>query len=101
MGFDRRELYTSAVGFVRMPPAKGRLKPRLAGGNVNKPMAAPIVIIFGAGTQFYEKLACCFRAIPGRTHGSRASRRKSVKRPLATACCMADYFIPAARGLGL
>lgn len=63
-------------------------------------MAAPIVIIFGAGTQFYEKLACCFRAIPGRTHGSRASRRKSVKRPLATACCMAVYFIPAARGLG-
>jgi 3-hydroxypropanoate dehydrogenase len=51
--------------FVRTPQANERLKPRLAAGNVNKSMTAPVVAIIGMDMEFYEKLPGLFPYKPG------------------------------------
>jgi 3-hydroxypropanoate dehydrogenase len=46
--------------FVRSAEAKARLKPCLSPGNVEKTMAAPVTVIVGYDTEFYEKLPQLF-----------------------------------------
>ncbi len=46
--------------FVTSLEAKARLKPCLAPGNVDKTMAAPVTVIVGYDTEFYEQLPTLF-----------------------------------------
>ncbi|HYZ63524.1 MAG TPA: malonic semialdehyde reductase, partial [Acetobacteraceae bacterium] len=42
--------------FLRTPAAKERLRPALSAGNVEKTMAAPVVVIVAYDPEFYESL---------------------------------------------
>src|SRR5215469_9988190 len=42
--------------FLRTSEAKEKLKPALMPGNVDKTMSAPVVVIVGYDTRFYERL---------------------------------------------
>jgi 3-hydroxypropanoate dehydrogenase len=46
--------------FVRTPEGKERLKPFLAPGNIDKALNAPVVVIVGYDTRFYEHLPHLF-----------------------------------------
>ena len=50
--------------FLRTTRAKERLRPSLAPGNVEKTMAAPVVVIVAYDLKFYEKLPRLFPHAP-------------------------------------
>ncbi len=86
--------------FVTSPAAKARLKPYLSPGNVDKTMAAPVTVIVGYDTEFYEKLPHLFPHTDARSWfvgkpdfiQSTAFRNGSLQ---------GAYLIMAARSLGL
>ncbi len=86
--------------FVTSPAAKARLKPYLSPGNVDKTMAAPVTVIVGYDTEFYEKLPQLFPHTDARSWfvgkpdfiQSTAFRNGSLQ---------GAYLIMAARSLGL
>ncbi len=86
--------------FVTSPAAKARLKPYLSPGNVDKTMAAPVTVIVGYDTEFYEKLPQLFPHTDARSWfvgkpdfiQSTAFRNGSLQ---------GAYLILAARSLGL
>lgn len=86
--------------FVRSPEAKALLKPCLSPNNVEKTMAAPVTVIVGYDTEFYEKLPRLFPHTDARSwfagnpeliHNT-AFRNSSLQ---------GAYLILAARALGL
>jgi len=86
--------------FVTSPAAKARLRPCLAPGNVDKTMAAPVTVIVGFDTEFYERLPVLFPHADARSwfvgkptliHDT-AFRNSSLQ---------GAYLIVAARALGL
>jgi len=86
--------------FVTSPEAKARLRPCLAPGNVEKTMAAPVTVIVGFDTEFYERLPVLFPHADARAwfagkptliHDT-AFRNSSLQ---------GAYLIVAARALGL
>lgn len=86
--------------FVKSPEAKARLKACLAPTNVEKTMAAPVTVIVGYDTEFYEKLPHLFPHADARSWfvgnpeliQSTAFRNSSLQ---------GAYLILAARALGL
>ena len=86
--------------FVTSPAAKARLKACLAPTNVEKTMAAPVTVIVGYDTEFYEKLPKLFPHADARSWfvgnpeliQSTAFRNSSLQ---------GAYLILAARALGL
>ncbi len=86
--------------FVTSPAAKARLKPYLSPGNLDKTMAAPVTVIVGYDTEFYEKLPKLFPHTDARSWfvgkpdfiQSTAFRNGSLQ---------GAYLILAARSLGL
>ena len=86
--------------FLTTPRAKARLQPALASGNVEKTMAAPVTVIIGWDTEFYETLPRLFphADVRSRLVGNQALIHETAFRnsPLQAA-----YFILAARALGL
>jgi len=86
--------------FVKSPEAKARLKACLAPNNVEKTMAAPVTVIVGYDTEFYEKLPKLFPHADARPWfvgnpeliQSTAFRNSSLQ---------GAYLILAARALGL
>lgn len=86
--------------FVQSPAAKARLKPHLSEGNVEKTMAAPVTVIVGMDTEFYEKLPVFFPHADTKPWfvgkpdfiASSALRNSSLQ---------GAYLILAARALGL
>ena len=86
--------------FVKSPAAKARLRPCLAPGNVEKTMAAPVTVIVGYDTEFYEELPRLFPHADARPWfvgnpeliQSTAFRNSSLQ---------GGYLILAARALGL
>ncbi len=86
--------------FVKSPEAKARLKACLAPTNVEKSMAAPVTVIVGYDTEFYEKLPHLFPHADARSWfvgnpeliQSTAFRNSSLQ---------GAYLILAARALGL
>ena len=86
--------------FVKSPEAKARLKACLAPTNVEKTMAAPVTVIVGYDTEFYEKLPKLFPHADARSWfvgnpeliQSTAFRNSSLQ---------GAYLILAARALGL
>ncbi len=89
------------IVFVKSKEAKERLKPCLAGGNVDKTMAAPAVAIVAYDMEFYEKL-------PELWPANKAAKDGFVGKPDAVQATatrngslQGGYFILAARALGL
>jgi len=86
--------------FVKSPEAKARLKACLAPTNVEKTIAAPVTVIVGYDTEFYEKLPKLFPHADARSWfvgnpeliQSTAFRNSSLQ---------GAYLILAARALGL
>ena len=86
--------------FVTSPEAKVRLKPCLAPNNVEKTMAAPVTVIVGYDTEFYEKLPKLFPHIDARSWfaGNPALIQSTAFR---NGSLQGAYLILAARALGL
>ncbi|WP_426414013.1 malonic semialdehyde reductase [Bradyrhizobium ganzhouense] len=87
--------------FLRTAPAKERLKPHLAPGNVDKTMAAPVIAIVGYDLAFHEHLPALFPHLPN------ARAIFEDKLPLIEATAFRNsslqgaYLVIAARALGL
>ncbi len=86
--------------FVQSPEGKARLKSCLAPGNVDKTMAAPVTIIVGYDTEFYEKLPRLFPHVDARSWfvGNPALCESTAFR---NGSLQGAYVILAARALGL
>jgi len=86
--------------FVQSPEAKARLKPCLAPNNVEKTMAAPVTVIVGYDTEFYEKLPKLFPHTDARSWfvGNAELIQSTAFR---NGCLQGAYLILAARALGL
>lgn len=86
--------------FVRSPEAKARLGPCLSPNNVEKTMAAPVTVIAGYDTEFYEKLPQLFPHTDARSWfvGNSELIQSTAFR---NASLQGAYLILAARALGL
>src|ERR1700676_2063257 len=88
------------IGFFTTPGAKGRLKPVLAPGNVDKTMAAPVTVIIALDTECHQNLPRLFPQFDMRSYfvGNHALINETAFR---NSSLQAAYFILAARALGL
>lgn len=86
--------------FVKSPETKAKLKPCLAPNNVEKTMAAPVTVIVGYDTEFYEKLPKLFPHVDARSWfvGNSALIQSTAFR---NGSMQGAYLILAARALGL
>ena len=88
------------VMFVRTPEAKERLRPALAGGNVDKTMAAPATAIFAFDLEFFQHSPRLFPHMDvKRIYSGNPALAESAAR--MNAALQAGYFMLAARSLGL
>ena len=101
MGPTSANMCPLRIIFVKLREAKGRLKPALDAGNVNKVMTAPVTAILGMDLRFYEKLPRLF------PHADARSWFKDLPEPvleylaLRNSSLQGAYFMLAARSLGL
>ena len=86
--------------FVQSPEAKARLKPCLAPNNVEKTMAAPVTVILGYDTEFYEKLPQLFPHTDARSWFA-GNPELIQSTAFRNASLQGGYLILAARALGL
>jgi 3-hydroxypropanoate dehydrogenase len=86
--------------FVTSPDAKRRLRPALSAGNLEKTMAAPVVVIIAYDTEFHEHLPKLFphRDMKSIFAGNAALIQETAFR---NSSLQGAYFILAARALGL
>jgi 3-hydroxypropanoate dehydrogenase len=86
--------------FVTSPDAKRRLRPALSAGNLEKTMAAPVVVIIAYDTEFHEYLPKLFphRDMKSIFAGNAALIQETAFR---NSSLQGAYFILAARALGL
>ena len=87
--------------FLRSPEAKARLRPALSAGNLEKTMAAPVVVIVAHDLDFHEHLPKVFPHNPGAKSwfdGERATREVGAFR---NGTLQGAYFLLAARACGL
>ncbi|HYL82430.1 MAG TPA: malonic semialdehyde reductase, partial [Candidatus Acidoferrum sp.] len=86
--------------FVISPEAKARLKPCLAPGNVEKTLAAPVTVIVGSDSEFYERLPPLFPHVDARSWfvGNPGLIRDTAFR---NSSLQGAYLLLAARALGL
>ncbi len=86
--------------FLTTSGAKALLKPVLAPGNVDKTMAAPVIVIIAWDTEFHENLP---RLFPQADVRSRFVGNKPLieEHAFRNSSLQAAYFILAARALGL
>jgi 3-hydroxypropanoate dehydrogenase len=86
--------------FLTTPEAKQRLQPALASGNVDKTLAAPVVVLVAYDPKFYDQLPKLFPQVDARSWfvgnqpliDDTASRNSSLQ---------GAYLMLAARSLGL
>ena len=86
--------------FLRSDAARQRLKPALSPGNVDKTMAAPVVVIVATDTRFFEHLPVMFPAYDAKPmfEGNAALAEATAQR---NGTLQGAYLIVAARMLGL
>lgn len=86
--------------FVKSAEAKQRLKPALAPGNLDKTLAAPVVVIVAHDTAFYEQLPKLFPHTDARSWfvGNAPLIEKTAFR---NGTLQGAYLMIAARALGL
>lgn len=85
--------------FIRSKPAKERLRPHLAAGNVDKTMAAPCTVIVAWDAHFYDKLPQLF---PGRDlrAGYVGKDAHVAETAFRNSSLQGAYMMLAARALG-
>ena len=86
--------------FLRSEAGKQRLKPALSAGNVEKTMAAPVVVVVAYDPAFYERLPVLFPHADARAWfaGNEALAAETAFR---NGTLQGAYLIMAARALGL
>jgi 3-hydroxypropanoate dehydrogenase len=87
--------------FVRTPEAKARLLPALSPGNVEKTTAAPVTVIIGYDTRFYELLPKLFPHRPDMADNFRNNAGLAQTTAFRNGSLQGAYFMMAARALGL
>ena len=86
--------------FVRSPEAKARLRPALSSGNLDKTMAAPVVVIVAYDLEFYEKLPKLFPHTDARNWFAGKSDTHILANAFRGGTLQGAYFLVAARALG-
>lgn len=89
--------------FLRTSQAKERLRPALSPGNVDKTMAAPVVVIVAHDTDFHERLPEHFPHNPAFADLFRGEDKLAMRETFAfrNGSLQGAYLIIAARALGL
>ncbi len=86
--------------YVRTPEGKEKLRPALSPGNLEKTMAAPVTVIVGMDTAFYEHLPKLFPHADARSWF--AGNDKAISdTAFRNSTLQGGYLILAARALGL
>lgn len=86
--------------FVKSPEAKQRLKPHLSGGNAEKTMSAPVCVIVGHDTEFFEHLPKLFPHTDAKSWFT-SSPELAAETAFRNGTLQGGYMILAARALGL
>ena len=86
--------------FVRSPVAKERLRPALSLGNLDKTMAAPVVVIVAYDLEFYEQLPKLFPHTDARSWFAGKADAHILANAFRGGTLQGAYFLVAARALG-
>jgi 3-hydroxypropanoate dehydrogenase len=86
---------------LRTPEAKARLLPALSPGNVDKTKAAPVTVIIGYDTRFYELLPTLFPHRPEMADNFRNNPTLAATTAFRNGTLQGAYFMLAARALAL
>lgn len=86
--------------FVRSREAREKLRPALSAGNLEKTMAAPVVVIVAHDLEFYEKLPKLFPHTDARSWFAGKSEEHIRTNAFRGGTLQGAYFIIAARALG-
>jgi 3-hydroxypropanoate dehydrogenase len=86
--------------FVRSPEAKAKLRPALSEGNLDKTMAAPVVVIVAHDLEFYEQLPKLFPHTDARSWFAGKPEEHIRTNAFRGGTLQGAYFIVAARALG-
>jgi len=86
--------------FVRSPAAKERLRPALSLGNLDKTMAAPVVVIVAYDLEFYEQLPKLFPHTDARSWFAGKADAHILANAFRGGTLQGAYFLVAARALG-
>src|SRR5690242_5616057 len=91
------------VLFVKSPAAKGRLKPALSPGNVEKTMAAPVTAIVATDMRFYQFIPKLWPHNPefAKSFTEPGNEQFTQTHAFRNATLQGAYLIIAARALGL
>jgi 3-hydroxypropanoate dehydrogenase len=87
--------------FIRSKEAKERLRPALAPGNLEKTMTAPVTVIVGYDTRFYEQLPKLVPQRPGMKQLFESNPQLVEVTAQRNSTLQGAYLILAARALGL
>ncbi|MEX3936139.1 malonic semialdehyde reductase [Paraburkholderia phymatum] len=89
--------------FLRTSEAKEKLKPALMPGNVDKTMSAPVVVIVGYDTSFYDRLPELFPHNPAARMLFEGEGKQAVAHATAfrNGTLQGAYLMAAARAMGL
>ena len=87
--------------FLRTPEAKARLLPALSPGNVDKTKQAPVTVIIGYDTKFYELLPTLFPHRPEMKDPYEKNAALAQTVAFRNGTLQGAYFMIAARALGL
>jgi 3-hydroxypropanoate dehydrogenase len=87
--------------FVRSAEGKQRLKQALMPGNVDKTMAAPVLVIVATDKRFYEQLPTQFPAVPGARDMMAGNAALAQSTGFRNGSLQGAYLMLAARMLGL
>jgi 3-hydroxypropanoate dehydrogenase len=86
--------------FLRTPEAKGRLRPALSAGNIEKTMAAPVVAIVAHDPRFYDDLPRLFPQADARSWFA-GNEELAATTAFRNGTLQGAYLIMAARAVGL
>lgn len=87
--------------FLRSRAAKERLRPALSAGNMDKTLAAPVVVIVAHDLDFHEHLPKVFPHNPSAKSWFEAGRAAREATAFRNGTLQGAYFILAARAVGL
>jgi 3-hydroxypropanoate dehydrogenase len=86
--------------FVTTPEGKEKLRPALSSGNLEKTMSAPVTVIIGIDTMFYEKLPTLFPHADARSWFT-SSPALAEETAFRNGTLQGAYLMLAARAIGL
>ena len=86
--------------FVRSPAANERLRPALSLGNLDKTIAAPVVVIVAYDLEFYEQLPKLFPHTDARSWFAGKADAHILANAFRGGTLQGAYFLVAARALG-